>query len=338
MLGLHARHNRIQKSQNARGGRTQGSRGADMRRAFQGSDPARMKKTVLPTLDNNLSLYLRDVRRFPMLEPEVERDLAVRWRDDRDEDALRQLVGSHLRLVVRIARGYSGYGLPLNDLIAEGNVGLMQGVTKFDPDRGFRLATYAMWWIRASIQEYILKSWSLVKLGTTASQKKLFFNLRRLKGRLNAIDDGDLTPEQVEKIATELGVSENDVVNVNRRLARGDHSLNAPLSADREGEWQDWLVDDTENQEVMLGNRQELLRRRDLLQDGLKRLTDRERHILTERRLSEEHVTLEDLSRQYGISRERVRQIEVQAFTKLQKAILAKQAFNDNDNDALAAA
>ncbi len=297
-----------------------------------------MKKTVLPTLDNNLSLYLRDVRRFPMLEPEVERDLAVRWRDDRDEDALRQLVGSHLRLVVRIARGYSGYGLPLNDLIAEGNVGLMQGVTKFDPDRGFRLATYAMWWIRASIQEYILKSWSLVKLGTTASQKKLFFNLRRLKGRLNAIDDGDLTPEQVEKIATELGVSENDVVNVNRRLARGDHSLNAPLSADREGEWQDWLVDDTENQEVMLGNRQELLRRRDLLQDGLKRLTDRERHILTERRLSEEHVTLEDLSRQYGISRERVRQIEVQAFTKLQKAILAKQAFNDNDNDALAAA
>lgn len=295
-----------------------------------------MKKTVLPTLDNNLSLYLRDVRRFPMLEPEVERDLAVRWRDDRDEDALRQLVGSHLRLVVRIARGYSGYGLPLNDLIAEGNVGLMQGVTKFDPDRGFRLATYAMWWIRASIQEYILKSWSLVKLGTTASQKKLFFNLRRLKGRLNAIDDGDLTPEQVEKIATELGVSENDVVNVNRRLARGDHSLNAPLSADREGEWQDWLVDDTENQEVMLGNRQELLRRRDLLQDGLKRLTDRERHILTERRLSEEHVTLEDLSRQYGISRERVRQIEVQAFTKLQKAILAKQAFNDND--ALAAA
>ena len=295
-----------------------------------------MKKTVLPTLDNNLSLYLREVRRFPMLEPEIEHSLAVRWRDHRDEDALNQLVGSHLRLVVRIARGYSGYGLPLNDLIAEGNVGLMQGVTKFDPDRGFRLATYAMWWIRASIQEYILKSWSLVKLGTTASQKKLFFNLRRLKGRLNAIDEGDLTPEQVQKIATELGVSENDVVNVNRRLARGDHSLNAPLAADREGEWQDWLVDDTENQEVSFGNREELLRRRDLLQDGLKRLTDRERHILTERRLNDEHVTLEDLSRQYGISRERVRQIEVQAFTKLQKAIMAKQAFNDND--ALAAA
>jgi RNA polymerase sigma-32 factor len=290
-----------------------------------------MNKTVLPMLDDNLSRYLREVRQFPMLEPEIEHALACRWRDDRDEDALRQLVGSHLRLVVRIARGYSGYGLPLNDLIAEGNIGMMQGVTKFDPERGFRLATYAMWWIRASIQEYILKSWSLVKLGTTASQKKLFFNLRRLKGRLNAIDEGDLTPEQVRKIATELGVSEGDVVNVNRRLARGDHSLNAPLAADREGEWQDWLVDDTENQEASLGNREELLRRRDLLQDGLKRLTDRERHILTERRLSEEHVTLEDLSRQYGISRERVRQIEVQAFTKLQKAIMARQAFNDNN-------
>jgi len=247
--------------------------------------------------------------------------LAKRWQEHEDPAAAQTLVTSHLRLVAKIAMGYRGYGLPLSELVSEGNVGMMQAVKRFDPDRGFRLATYAMWWIRAAIQEYILHSWSLVKMGTTAAQKKLFFNLRKLKGQLQAIEDGDLPPEIVTTIATKLEVPENDVINMNRRLASPDHSLNAPLRADGEGEWQDWLVDQEESQEAKLGDRQELGLRRDLLQNAMKTLNDRERHILTERRLRDEPVTLEDLSRKYNISRERVRQIEVRAFEKLQKSI-----------------
>jgi RNA polymerase sigma-32 factor len=277
----------------------------------------------LPSLsaDGNLSRYLQEIRKFPMLEPEQEFMLAKRWQEHQDPDAAQTLVTSHLRLVAKIAMGYRGYGLPLSELVSEGNVGMMQAVKRFDPDRGFRLATYAMWWIRAAIQEYILHSWSLVKMGTTAAQKKLFFNLRKLKGQLQAIEDGDLPPEIVTSIATKLEVPESDVVNMNRRLASPDHSLNAPLRAEGEGEWQDWLVDQEESQEAKLGDRQELGLRRDLLKNAMKTLNDRERHILTERRLRDEPVTLEDLSRKYNISRERVRQIEVRAFEKLQKAI-----------------
>jgi RNA polymerase sigma-32 factor len=256
-----------------------------------------------------------------MLAPEEEYMLAKRWREHEDPDAAHRLVTSHLRLVAKIAMGYRGYGLPLSELISEGNVGMMQAVKRFDPDRGFRLATYAMWWIRAAIQEYILHSWSLVKMGTTAAQKKLFFNLRKLKGQLQAIDEGDLSPENVTKIATELGVPEADVVSMNRRLAAPDHSLNAPLKSDGEGEWQDWLVDDVSDQETNLGERQELGLRRDLLRGAMSHLTERERDILVERRLKEQPATLEDLSQKYRISRERVRQIEVRAFEKLQKAI-----------------
>jgi RNA polymerase sigma-32 factor len=230
-------------------------------------------------------------------------------------------VTSHLRLVAKIAMGYRGYGLPVSELISEGNVGMMQAVKRFEPDRGFRLATYAMWWIRAAIQEYILHSWSLVKMGTTAAQKKLFFNLRKLKGQLQAIEEGDMSPENVKKIATELNVTEDEVITMNRRLAAPDHSLNAPLKIDGDGEWQDWLVDETETQEIALAERQELNKRRNLLGQAMKSLNQRERHILTERRLKDEPTTLEDLSREYGISRERVRQIEVRAFEKLQKAI-----------------
>ena len=277
----------------------------------------------LPSLsaDGNLSRYLQEIRKFPMLEPEQEFMLAKRWQEHEDPAAAQTLVTSHLRLVAKIAMGYRGYGLPLSELVSEGNVGMMQAVKRFDPDRGFRLATYAMWWIRAAIQEYILHSWSLVKMGTTAAQKKLFFNLRKLKGQLQAIEDGDLPPEIVTSIATKLEVPESDVVNMNRRLASPDHSLNAPLRADGEGEWQDWLVDQEESQEAKLGDRQELGLRRDLLKNAMKTLNDRERHILTERRLRDEPVTLEDLSRKYNISRERVRQIEVRAFEKLQKSI-----------------
>ena len=280
---------------------------------------------ALPSIssEGNLSRYLQEIRKFPMLQPEEEYMLAKRWREHGDPDAAHRLVTSHLRLVAKIAMGYRGYGLPLSELISEGNVGMMQAVKRFAPDRGFRLATYAMWWIRASIQEYILHSWSLVKMGTTAAQKKLFFNLRKLKGQLQAIDDGDLSPENVRKIATELGVPEADVVSMNRRLAAPDHSLNAPLRSDGEGEWQDWLVDDVEDQETSLGERQELGLRRDLLRGALSHLTPRERDILAERRLRDVPTTLEDLSQKYGISRERVRQIEVRAFEKLQKAIKA---------------
>jgi RNA polymerase sigma-32 factor len=271
--------------------------------------------------EGNLSRYLQEIRKFPMLGPEEEYSLAKRFREHGDLPSANKLVTSHLRLVAKIAMGYRGYGLPMGELISEGNVGMMQAVRRFDADRGFRLATYAMWWIRAAIQEYILHSWSLVKMGTTAAQKKLFFNLRKLKGQMQAIEEGDLHPETVRKIAEELDVAEADVVSMNRRLSSPDHSLNAPVRADGEGEWQDWLVDDRDDQETELGEREEMGRRRRLLSTALKGLNDRERHILTQRRLKENPVTLEDLSQQYGISRERVRQIEVRAFEKLQKSM-----------------
>ncbi len=274
--------------------------------------------------EGNLSRYLQEIRKFPMLTPEEELSLSKRWRDSEDTEAAHKLVTSHLRLVAKIAMGYRGYGLPISELISEGNVGMMQAVKRFDPDRGFRLATYAMWWIRAAIQEYILHSWSLVKMGTTAAQKKLFFNLRRLKGQMQAIEDGDLRPEQVGQIAKALSVSEQDVVNMNRRLAAPDHSLNAPVRADSEGEWQDWLVDDSDSQETMLAEHEEFSGRKALLGEALQTLNERERHILKERRLKEEPATLEDLSQVYNISRERVRQIEVRAFEKLQKAMKAQ--------------
>jgi len=276
--------------------------------------------------EGNLTRYLQEIRKFPMLTPEQELELAQRWRDSEDLESAHKLVTSHLRLVAKIAMGYRGYGLPVGELISEGNVGMMQAVKRFDPDRGFRLATYAMWWIRAAIQEYILHSWSLVKMGTTAAQKKLFFNLRRLKGQMQAIDDGDLKPEQVTKIATLLDVPEQDVINMNRRLAAPDHSLNAPVRADAEGEWQDWLVDESESQETALAEREEFSGRKKLLANALKTLTQREQHIIAERRLRDNPTTLEDLSQHYNISRERVRQIEVRAFEKLQKAMKAQIA------------
>jgi RNA polymerase sigma-32 factor len=271
--------------------------------------------------EGNLTRYLQEIRKFPMLTPEEELSLSKQWRDSEDMDAAHKLVTSHLRLVAKIAMGYRGYGLPVGELISEGNVGMMQAVKRFDPDRGFRLATYAMWWIRAAIQEYILHSWSLVKMGTTAAQKKLFFNLRRLKGQMQAIEEGDLKPEHVAKIAHVLAVPEQDVVSMNRRLSAPDHSLNAPVRADSEGEWQDWLVDEGESQETSLAENEELKGRQALLSSALKTLNDRERHILVERRLKDNPTTLEDLSQHYNISRERVRQIEVRAFEKLQKAM-----------------
>jgi RNA polymerase sigma-32 factor len=276
--------------------------------------------------DSGLAKYMQEIRRYPMLAHEEEEKLARAWRDQGDQEAAHRLVNSHLRLVAKIAMGYRGYGLPVAELIAEGNVGMMQAVKRFDPDRGFRLSTYAMWWIRAAIQEYILHSWSLVKMGTTAAQKKLFFNLRRLKGQMQAIEDGDLAPEQVARIAHLLDVGETDVVQMNRRLSGADSSLNAPIKLDGEGEWQDWLVDDADSQETEIAEREELSGRRALLAGALKTLTERERHILTERRLKDEPTTLEDLSKGYNISRERVRQIEVRAFEKLQKAMKTQVA------------
>jgi RNA polymerase sigma-32 factor len=273
------------------------------------------------TWDRHLAQYLQQIRKFPMLEADEEFMLAKRWREHRDAEAAHRLVASHLRLVAKIAMGYRGYGLPMSELIAEGNLGMIRAVKRFDPDRGFRLATYAMWWIRAAVQEFILHSWSLVKIGTTAAQKKLFFNLRRVKGQIKAIEDGDLAPEQVDKIAEHLNVSADDVVSMNRRLAAPDNSLNAPLRADGEGEWQDWLADDTPNQEARLAEDDELSKRRDLLDQALAALNERERHILTERRLKDEPATLDELSQIYRVSRERVRQIEMRAFEKLQKSI-----------------
>ena len=275
------------------------------------------------TPEGGLSRYLTEIRKFPMLTKDEEFMLAKRWREHEDPKAAHRLVTSHLRLVAKIAMGYRGYGLPIGEVISEGNVGLMQAVKKFEPDKGFRLATYAMWWIRASIQEYILRSWSLVKMGTTAAQKKLFFNLRKAKSQISAFEEGDLRPEHLSAIATKLGVSEEEVTNMNRRLG-GDASLNAPLRADGESEWQDWLADDTAvSQETHLAESEEKSIRMGLLQEAMEELTDREKHILTERRLKEDPVTLEELASQYGVSRERVRQIEVRAFEKLQKAMRA---------------
>jgi RNA polymerase sigma-32 factor len=280
---------------------------------------------TIPALGGEASLnrYLAEIKKFPILTPEQEYMLAKRFQEHQDPEAAAQLVTSHLRLVAKIAMGYRGYGLPVSELISEGNIGLMQGVKKFEPDRGFRLATYAMWWIRASIQEFILRSWSLVKMGTTAAQKKLFFNLRRMKNKLDAFEDGDLSPEHLAKIATDLGVTEEEVTSMNRRMAMGgDTSLNVPMREDGEGQWQDWLADDSPLQDERLAEAEEKDVRHELLMEAMDDLNDREKHILSERRLSDEPKTLEELSQVYGVSRERVRQIEVRAFEKLQKAML----------------
>jgi RNA polymerase sigma-32 factor len=274
--------------------------------------------------EGGLSRYLTEIRKFPMLTKDEEFMLAKRWREHEDPEAAHRLVTSHLRLVAKIAMGYRGYGLPIGEVISEGNVGLMQAVKKFEPDKGFRLATYAMWWIRASIQEYILRSWSLVKMGTTAAQKKLFFNLRKAKAEISAFGEGDLHPDAVAHIATRLGVTNDEVISMNRRLSGPDSSLNSPLRSDSESEWQDWLVDDsTPSQETTVADTEEHSLRMDLLTEAMKELTDRERHILTQRRLQESPTTLEELAGEYGVSRERVRQIEVRAFEKLQKAMKA---------------
>ncbi|MFN7163837.1 MAG: RNA polymerase sigma factor RpoH [Hyphomonas sp.] len=277
--------------------------------------------------EQGLSRYLSEIRKFPMLEKNEEFMLARQWRDHEDTEAAERMVTSHLRLVAKIAMGYRGYGLPMAEVISEGNVGLMQAVKKFDPEKGFRLATYAMWWIRAAIQEYILRSWSLVKLGTTAAQKKLFFNLRRLKGEMKALDEGDLRPEQAQLIAEKLNVTEAEVYSMNGRMSGSDASLNVPMGTDGDMEWQDWLADDEPGQAETFANRQELDSRMELLTRSMEDLSERERHILTERRLIDEPKTLEELSDQYGVSRERIRQIEVRAFEKLQKTMkrLAKE-------------
>nr|WP_298925785.1 RNA polymerase sigma factor RpoH [uncultured Erythrobacter sp.] len=283
-------------------------------------------RTTVPSLsgEQGLNRYLSEIKKYPVLTAENEYMLAKRYSEHEDPDAAAQLVSSHLRLVAKIAMGYRGYGLPVSDLISEGNVGLMQGVKKFEPDRGFRLATYAMWWIKASMQEYILRSWSLVKMGTTAAQKKLFFNLRRMKKQLEAYEDSDLHPEDVTKIATDLGVPEQEVVNMNRRMMMGgDGSLNTPMrnGEDGSGEWQDWLTDDSPLQDELVADAQESEVRHDMLVEAMDSLNDREKHILTERRLTEKPQTLEELSQVYEVSRERIRQIEVRAFEKLQKAM-----------------
>jgi RNA polymerase sigma-32 factor len=281
-----------------------------------------MATTSLPVLANEggLSRYLDEIRKFPMLEPGEEYMLAKRWREHGDAEAAHRLVTSHLRLVAKIAMGYRGYGLPISEVVSEGNVGLMQAVKRFEPEKGFRLATYAMWWIKAAIQEYILRSWSLVKMGTTANQKKLFFNLRKAKGRISALEEGDLRPDQVKQIATRLGVTEQDVIDMNRRLG-GDVSLNAPLREEGEGEWQDWLVDESASQESVLAAQQEGANRLAALREALGVLNARERRIFEARRLAEDPITLEELSTEFGVSRERVRQIEVRAFEKIQEAV-----------------
>jgi RNA polymerase sigma-32 factor len=293
-------------------------------RPFWGIRKEDLMAAALPMIagESGLSRYLAEIKRFPMLEPQEEYMLAKRWREHGDRDAAQKLVTSHLRLVAKIAMGYRGYGLPIGEVISEGNVGLMQAVKRFEPEKGFKLATYAMWWIRASIQEYILRSWSLVKMGTTASQKKLFFNLRKAKSRISAFEEGDLKPDQVALIATRLGVAEQDVIDMNRRLG-GDASLNAPLREEGEGEWQDWLVDESTSQEANLAEREESDVRLGALKNALGVLNDRERRIFEARRLADDPVTLEDLSSEFGVSRERVRQIEVRAFEKVQAAVKA---------------
>ena len=287
---------------------------------------ARTAALPILTAESGLSRYLEEIRRFPMLEPQPEFMLAKRWREHGDRDAAHKLVTSHLRLVAKIAMGYRGYGLPISEVISEGNVGLMQAVKRFEPDKGFRLATYAMWWIKASIQEYILRSWSLVKMGTTANQKKLFFNLRKAKSKISALDEGDMRPDQVKLIARRLGVTEQDVIDMNRRLG-GDVSLNAPIREEGDsGEWQDWLVDDSASQESRLAESEEVDNRRQALGEALSVLNERERRIFEARRLADEPITLEDLAAEFGVSRERVRQIEVRAFEKVQKAVKTRIA------------
>jgi len=298
-----------------------------------------MASSSLPLLaaDGGLSRYLAEIRRFPMLQPQEEFMLAKSWREHGDSEAAHKLVTSHLRLVAKIAMGYRGYGLPIGEVISEGNVGLMQAVKRFEPDKGFRLATYAMWWIKAAIQEYILRSWSLVKMGTTANQKKLFFNLRKAKSQIAALGEGDLRPEQVKTIATKLGVEEREVIEMNRRLG-GDASLNTPLRADGEGdvEWQDWLVDDAPSQQTILEEDEEASFRHQALMSALSVLNDRERRIFEARRLAEDPVTLEELSEEFGVSRERVRQIEVRAFEKVQKAVQDHMALRNVSVPSLA--
>ncbi|MES2255055.1 MAG: RNA polymerase sigma factor RpoH [Pseudomonadota bacterium] len=286
-----------------------------------------MSSRGLPALssDAGLSRYLSEIRKFPLLSPEDEFMFAKRLKEHGDPEAARRMVTSHLRLVAKIAMGYRGYGLPVSEIVSEGNVGLMQAVKRFDPDKGFRLATYAMWWIRAAIQEYVLRSWSMVKMGTTAAQKKLFFNLRKAKSNIGAIEEGDLTPDHTVKLADQLGVTEREVTEMNRRLSGPDSSLNAPLRSESESEWQDWLADDTMDQETRLAEREERGDRHDLLTSALDTLSERERDIIQERRLKDDPATLEDLSQKYGVSRERVRQIEVRAFEKLQAAMQPKQ-------------
>jgi RNA polymerase sigma-32 factor len=282
---------------------------------------ARTAALPILTAESGLTRYLEEIRRFPMLEPQQEYMLAKSWREHGDRDAAHRLVTSHLRLVAKIAMGYRGYGLPIGEVISEGNVGLMQAVKRFEPDKGFRLATYAMWWIKAAIQEYILRSWSLVKMGTTANQKKLFFNLRKAKSKISALEEGDLRPDQVKLIAKRLGVTEQDVIDMNRRLG-GDASLNAPIREDGDsGEWQDWLVDESPTQERIMVESEELDNRRKALSDALGVLNERERRIFEARRLADDPITLEELAEEFGVSRERVRQIEVRAFEKVQKAV-----------------
>ena len=281
---------------------------------------------MIPSISNegNLASYMEQIKKFPLLEAKEEYMLAKAWKNQGDVKAAHKLVTSHLRLVAKIASGYRGYGLPLSDLISEGNIGMMHAVKRFEPEKGFRLATYAMWWIKASIQEYILRSWSLVKIGTTAAQKKLFFNLKKIKSKISAIEDGDLTPDQVDKIATELSVPHKEVISMNRRISGSDYSLNSPVTDDSSGEWQDWLEDDTQNQEASFADTEEYLIKKNILSDSLEDLNERERDIISERQLSENPLTLEELSNRYGVSRERIRQIEAKAFEKLQTKMTEK--------------
>ena len=285
-----------------------------------------MKNNMIPSISNegNLSSYMEQIKKFPLLEAKEEYMLAKAWKNQGDVKAAHKLVTSHLRLVAKIASGYRGYGLPLSDLISEGNIGMMHAVKRFEPEKGFRLATYAMWWIKASIQEYILRSWSLVKIGTTAAQKKLFFNLKKIKSKISAIEGGDLTPDQVDKIATELSVPHKEVISMNRRISGSDYSLNSPVTDDSSGEWQDWLEDDTQNQEASFADTEEYLIKKNILSDSLEYLNERERDIISERQLSENPLTLEELSNRYGVSRERIRQIEAKAFEKLQTKMTEK--------------
>src|SRR4249919_98871 len=301
---------------------------------LEGATMARTAALPILTAESGLSRYLEEIRRFPMLEPQNEYMLAKRWREHGDRDAAHKLVTSHLRLVAKIAMGYRGYGLPISEVISEGNVGLMQAVKRFEPEKGFRLATYAMWWIKAAIQEYILRSWSLVKMGTTANQKKLFFNLRKAKSKISALEEGDLRPDQVQVIAKSLGVTERDVVDMNRRLG-GDASLNAPIREDGDsGEWQDWLIDDAPSQERILAESEESDNRHKALVSALDVLNERERRIFEARRLADDPITLEELAAEFNVSRERVRQIEVRAFEKVQKAVKSRMAAMEKPAEA----